>query len=151
MTVPRVRIPPVPPLNINGLSFKKLPKTVIIDVDIVSATASVRKHKKSVSWYACITGPDCKQKQCSTGLAGKAGALAATVAAERALKKLVTVPHQLRQALDRPVADYARRGCYPAQQPNFKNNGLKQKARRPETSWPRVKACKTFHDAATKN
>ena len=37
----------------------------------------------------------------------KTEAIAAAVAAEWALKKLVRTRHQLRQALDQPVADYA--------------------------------------------
>jgi integrase len=68
--------------------------------------ASLRTHKKSKYWYACICGPDGKQKQFSTGLENKTEALAVAVATERALRKHRDKPHQLRAALDRLMVDY---------------------------------------------
>jgi integrase len=68
--------------------------------------ASLRTHKKSKFWFACITGPDGKQKQFSTGLADKGEAMAVAVVAERELRKHNESPHQLRGALDRLAADY---------------------------------------------
>jgi integrase len=68
--------------------------------------ASVRRKSSSRYWHACITGPDGKQRQFSTGLADRAEALAAAHAAERALR-VHAQPDQLRRALDRLAADYA--------------------------------------------
>jgi integrase len=55
---------------------------------------------------ACITAPDGKQRQFSTGLEDQAEALAVAVAAERSLRKTAANPHQLRAALDRLADDY---------------------------------------------
>lgn len=68
--------------------------------------ASIRKHPKSKFWYACVTLPDGRQKQFSTGLTDPAEAKAAAVAAERAIVKGHANPSQLRQALDRLAADF---------------------------------------------
>ncbi len=68
--------------------------------------ASVRKSSKSRFWYACITGPDGKQKQFSTGLEDRDEAFAAAVDAERVLKRHVAAPHRLREALDRIAREY---------------------------------------------
>ena len=62
-------------------------------------TANVRKNKKSAYWDPYITGPDGIQRQISTALTGKAGAFTAAVAAEWALKKLVTAPINLGKRL----------------------------------------------------
>ncbi len=63
--------------------------------------ASIRKHKTSRFWYACITLPDGKPRQFSTGLADPAEALAAAVAAEREVRRHHQQPHQLHSALSR--------------------------------------------------
>ncbi len=68
--------------------------------------ASIRKRKNSAAWYACITLPDGRRRQFSTGLADPKEALAAATAAERAARKHLESPHQLRQALDRIAEDY---------------------------------------------
>ncbi len=68
--------------------------------------ASVKHRKGSRFWVACITRPDGKQRQFSTGLEDQAEALAVAVAAERALRKTVERPHQLRAALDRLADDF---------------------------------------------
>jgi integrase len=61
--------------------------------------ASLRKHKTSKFWYACITLPDGTQRQFSTGLEDKHEAMAAATAAEREARKLHQTPHQLFRAL----------------------------------------------------
>lgn len=68
--------------------------------------ASLREHRKSRFIYACITGPDGKQKQFSTGLTDRGEAMAVAVAAEQALRKHAAKPRQLRQALDRLAEEY---------------------------------------------
>lgn len=73
---------------------------------VTLAMASIRKRAKSKFWYACITAPDGKQRQFSTGLEDRQEALAAATAAERALRRHSTDPTQLRQSLERIAADY---------------------------------------------
>lgn len=68
--------------------------------------ASVRQHRKSRFWYACITLPGGRQKQFSTGLDCEKEALAVAVAAESAARRLHVQPHQLRAALDRLASEY---------------------------------------------
>lgn len=68
--------------------------------------ASIRKHPKSRFWYACITLPDGKQKQFSTGIEDEDEARAVAVAAERSACKMADKPHQLREALDRLANDF---------------------------------------------
>lgn len=68
--------------------------------------ASVRSRKGSLKWYACITLPDGRQKQFSTGLNDREEAQAIAVAAERAARKHHENPHQLRAALDRLAEDF---------------------------------------------
>jgi len=68
--------------------------------------ASVKRRKGSRFWVACITRPDGAQRQFSTGLEDQAEALAVATAEERALRKTVDRPHQLRAALDRLADDY---------------------------------------------
>lgn len=68
--------------------------------------ASIRKHPRSKFFYACVTIPNGKQRQFSTGLSDPDEALAAATAAERALRKDHSNPARLRQALDRLAADY---------------------------------------------
>jgi len=67
--------------------------------------ASIRKHKKSSYWYACITLPDGKQRQFSTGLIDEKEAEAVAMAAERAARHHIA-PHQLRTALERIAEDF---------------------------------------------
>ena len=69
--------------------------------------ASIRKHRKSQFWYACITLPDGKQRQFSTGLTSQADALAAATAAEWNARKHHANPTQLRQSLDRLAESFA--------------------------------------------
>ncbi|MEI7912021.1 MAG: site-specific integrase [Verrucomicrobiota bacterium] len=66
----------------------------------------MREKRGSRFLWACIAGPDGKQKQFSTGLTDRGEALAAAVAAERALRKYAEAPHQLRKALDRLAVEY---------------------------------------------
>jgi len=68
--------------------------------------ASIRSRRNSKYWVACITLPDGKRKQFSTGLTDEREALAAAVAAERAVGKMHEKPHQLRAALERLADDY---------------------------------------------
>jgi integrase len=68
--------------------------------------ASLRQRKGSRFWYACITLPDGRQKQFSTGLHDRLEALAVATAAERAGRKHAETPHQLRRALDRLAEDF---------------------------------------------
>ena len=68
--------------------------------------ASVRKRRESAFWYACITLEDGRQRQFSTGLTERDEALAVAVAAERAARRNVDRPHQLRKALDRLAEDF---------------------------------------------
>lgn len=72
--------------------------------------ASVRQRKGSKFWWACITLPDKRRKQFSTGLEDEKEAHAAAIAAERAFNKLHENPHQLRAALDRLAEDYVPPG-----------------------------------------
>ena len=67
--------------------------------------ASIRKKRSSQFWHACITLPNGKQKQFSTGLTDKKEALAVASAAERVCRKQV-IPHQLRYALSRLADDF---------------------------------------------
>ncbi|MFT3992458.1 MAG: tyrosine-type recombinase/integrase [Luteolibacter sp.] len=67
--------------------------------------ASIRKRKGTKNYFACITGPDGKRKQFSTGLSDAKEALAAAVAAERALQ--ANKPTQLHAALRRLADEYA--------------------------------------------
>ncbi len=69
--------------------------------------ASIRRHKSSAAWYACITLPDGRRKQFSTGLTDRTEALAAATAAERALRRNREQPQALRVALERIADDYA--------------------------------------------
>lgn len=66
--------------------------------------ASIRQHKNSANWYACIT-IDGKQRQFSTGLKDPQEAMAVAVAAERAARKH-HAPHQLRKALDKLAEEF---------------------------------------------
>ena len=68
--------------------------------------ASLREKRDSRFWWACVTGPDGKQKQFSTGLTDKGEAFAVAVAAEQALRRNVGAPHQLRKALDHLADTY---------------------------------------------
>ena len=68
--------------------------------------ASIRKHTKSKFWYACITLPDGKQRQFSTGLTDEKEALAIAVATERSVRKYNSDHHQLRGALERIANDF---------------------------------------------
>ncbi|MEI8342526.1 MAG: phage integrase SAM-like domain-containing protein, partial [Verrucomicrobiota bacterium] len=68
--------------------------------------ASLREKRDSRFWWACVTGPDGKQKQFSTGLTDKGEAFAVAVAAEQALRRNVGSPHQLRKALDHLAETY---------------------------------------------
>jgi integrase len=68
--------------------------------------ASVKRRRDSKYWVACITLPDGKQKQFSTGLTDQDEALAAATAAERAARKHQHAPHKLRGALERIAEDY---------------------------------------------
>jgi integrase len=68
--------------------------------------ASVRRRKGSKFWFACITLPDSKQRQFSTGLTDEKEALALAVATERSLRQHAEKPHQLRAAFERLAEDY---------------------------------------------
>lgn len=67
--------------------------------------ASIRQHKKSANWYACIT-VNGKQRQFSTGLTDPQEALAVAVAAERAARKHQEAPHQIRKALEKLAEEF---------------------------------------------
>ena len=69
--------------------------------------ASIRKHRSSRYWYACITLPDGRQRQFSTGLEDATEAKAAAVAAEREIRRQHQTPHQLAAALTRIAAEFA--------------------------------------------
>ena len=73
--------------------------------------ASLRKHKKSRFWYACVRMADGSHRQFSTGLEDKTEALAVAVAAEREFRKNTESPHQLRAALDRLAGEYSPRSA----------------------------------------
>jgi integrase len=73
---------------------------------IVTGMASVRKHRKSKYWYACITLPDGRQKQFSTGLTDKAKAEVIAASAEIAARSHHDKPHQLQAALSRLALEY---------------------------------------------
>jgi integrase len=70
--------------------------------------ASIRRRKGSKFWFACITLPDSKQRQFSTGLTDEKEALAVAVAAERAVRQHAERPHQLRSAFERLAEDYTQ-------------------------------------------
>ena len=69
--------------------------------------ASLREHRHSRFLYACITGPDGKQKQFSTGLTDKREAMAVAVTAEEAFRKHSANPQSLRKALERLAGEYS--------------------------------------------
>ena len=68
--------------------------------------ASIHLRKRSPFWYACVRPPAGKPRHFSTGLTDKAEALALATAAERAMRKHLDRPHQLRAALDRLADDF---------------------------------------------
>lgn len=68
--------------------------------------ASVRQKPSSRYWFACITRPDGKQRQFSTGLKDREEALAVARAAESALSRKHSDPHALRTALSRIADDF---------------------------------------------
>lgn len=68
--------------------------------------ASVRQHAEGGTWYACITLPNGKQRQFSTGSKDKIQAQAIAVAAEAATALSHSKASKLREALDRVVRDY---------------------------------------------
>lgn len=67
--------------------------------------ASIRRKSSSLKWYACITLPNGKQKQFSTGLEDENEARAVATMAERNAGKQ-TSPHQLRAALERLTMEF---------------------------------------------
>lgn len=69
--------------------------------------ASLRKNKSSAFWYACITLPDGKRKQFSTGLTDKAEALEVAVSTERAFHRATAAPSNLHTRLTRIADDVA--------------------------------------------
>jgi len=68
--------------------------------------ASLRRHKTSKFWYACITLPDGRHRQFSTGLDDKAEARAVAIAAEREANRHHAQPSQLTKALQRLAAEF---------------------------------------------
>lgn len=68
--------------------------------------ASVRRHKSSRFWYACISLPNGKQRQFSTGLEDKAKAEVIAASAEIAARSHFEKPHQLQAALSRLALEY---------------------------------------------
>lgn len=68
--------------------------------------ASVRRKQGSKFWWACISLPDGSRRQFSTGLEDESEAKAAAFAAERAIRKHVEKPHQLRAAFDRLAEEF---------------------------------------------
>lgn len=68
--------------------------------------ASVRQRRESRFWTACITLPDGRKRQFSTGLEDRAEALAVATAAERACRRHEESPHQVRAALDRLAEEF---------------------------------------------
>jgi integrase len=76
--------------------------------------ASLRKFPRSPYWYACISLPDGRQRQFSTGTDDKAEAYALAVAAERALRK--PAASSIRNALLRLADEYHPAVALPAGQ-----------------------------------
>jgi integrase len=68
------------------------------------AMASVRLKKGSANWFACITLPDGRRRQFSTGLSNQDDALAVAVNAERATKRSRS-ERQLRESFTRLITD----------------------------------------------
>lgn len=68
--------------------------------------ASIRKKAGSRFWWACISLPDGKRRQFSTGLEDEEEARALAVATERAVRKHCDKPHQIRAAFDRLTEEF---------------------------------------------
>jgi integrase len=78
--------------------------------------ASIRKHAKSRYWYACITLPDGRLKQFTTGLTDAAEARAVAIATEHAIRKYHAMPHALTASFARLAAEFIPKAdCHPVE------------------------------------